>query len=158
MVFHFLKFSFYTFTLFIAILQNFRAWGRGWVWPKLVGDVRFFISQFSNFLIWMNNPSLESYYVAVFKYYAFYHFSCNFFADLSIPTSEKKYLDITQPHATPFDVFVIPIGHQWLISMWNSQKVKIVESTMLIGSVNQKLKEECLSVKIWIIIKKMYLR
>ena len=31
--------------------------------------------------IWMNNPSLESYYVVVFKYYPFDHLSYDIFAE-----------------------------------------------------------------------------
>ena len=33
--------------------------------------------------IWMNDPSLESYYVGVFKYCAFDHLSCNIYTDVS---------------------------------------------------------------------------
>ena len=95
LTFHFLKFSF---TQFLAILQNFCAWWWWW-WGGSVGYHWNFLllSAFlspnfqplngSNFWntcpIWIINPSLESYYVAVFKYYAFDHLSCDIFADIS---------------------------------------------------------------------------
>ena len=43
--FHFLEFSF---THFLAISQNFRAWGVCRVWLKFLADVSFFAFQFSS--------------------------------------------------------------------------------------------------------------
>ena len=49
---------------------------------------------------------------------------------------------IFQPHSTSFDVFGILIGHQWVISMWISQKAKKGGSIMFRESVVQKSKGE----------------
>ena len=67
----------------------------------------------------MNNLSLESYYVAVFKYYAFDHLSFDIFAGFS---------------------------------SFSSISGKIEE-----GSAVQKLEEKSFPVKIWIIVKKIWL-
>ena len=77
--FHILKFSF---THFLAISLNFCDWEVCRVWLKFLLASVFSSPNFqplngSNFWtscpIWINNPSLESYYVFVFKFYAFDH-------------------------------------------------------------------------------------
>ena len=72
----------------------------------------------------MNNPSLVSYYVFVFKYYVFDHFSCDFLLT-PIVFHQEKYLMCH--HSTLFNpklYFGIPIDHQGLIIMEISQKIK----------------------------------
>ena len=83
----------------------------------------------------MNNPSLESYCVVVFKYYAFQHFPCDTFADVSIVTSISGKI----PHVASFN----PIGH--LIARFSKKEIENVQSIL-----EQFLTHFCLD---WIIFE-----
>ena len=93
--------------------------------------------------------SLESYYVVIFKYYAFDHLSCDNFADISSFDFRKNgSCDITQPFSTPFDVFGILIGHLCVTVCRSLKKLKNEWSTMFRGSAVQNIEEKCFSAKI----------
>ena len=75
----------------------------------------------------------------------FHHFLCDMFAGVtsfSFDFRKNTTGSIFQPHSTSFDVFGILIGHQWVISMWISQKAKKGGSIMFTESVVQKSKGE----------------
>ena len=109
----------------------------------------------SNFWItcptWMNNLSSERYYVFVFKYYTFDHFSFDLFADVSIFSSisgkicHVASLNLIQLHLM-FLVYLLATNG---LSVCRSlEKLKDEGLTMFRGSAVQKLEEKCFSVKI----------
>ena len=71
----------------------------------------------------MNNPLLESYYVAVFKYYAFQHLSWDIFPDVSSFSSisiryENTLLKyIMGHHSTLFDILVNLLANNEVLKM-----------------------------------------
>ena len=109
--------------------------------------------------MWMNNPSLESYHVVVILcvwplfmwYFCWRH---NFFIDFRRNTS----CGIIQAHSHPISCFWYtywpPLGYQ---DVDLSESSKIRHELCVRGSAVQNLEEKCLSVKIWIIIKKISL-
>ena len=84
--FYFLKFSFTYFAKFPYLGGSV---GCGWnfLLASAFSSLNFQPLNGFNFwttcLIWINKPSLESYCVVVFKYYAFEHVLCDVFADVS---------------------------------------------------------------------------
>ena len=142
--FHFVKFSF---KHFLTISQTFRMICR--VWLIFLADTD--LDEQPIFPIWMNNPSLKSYYVVVFKDYAFYYFSCNFFAEVSsfLFISRKirhlALLNHVQPHLMFLVYLLVTNGLSVCRSL---KKIKNEGSTMFRGSTVQKLEEKCFSVKI----------
>ena len=108
----------------------------------------------------MNNPSLESYHVVLFKCYAFDHFSCDFLLTSAffIYFMKNTSCDVVQPHVTPFDVLVYFLATNGLSVCRFLTKLKDEKSTKFRGSVVQKLNEKCFLVKIQIVIKKICLR
>ena len=111
-------------------------------------------------LICMNNPSLESYYVVLFKYYAFDHFSCDVFADVSRFSSISKkvcHVVVSNPiqYHLMFLVYLLATN-RWSVCRFLKKLIN-ERSTMFRGSAVQKLEEKCLSVKIWKIFRKICL-
>ena len=99
----------------------------------------------------MNNPSLENYYVVVFKYYAFDNLSCDTFAEVSSFESISGKIR----HAASFNLiqhylmFLVYLLATNVLSVCGSlKKLKNEGSTIFRGSVVQKLEEKCFSVKI----------
>ena len=131
------------------------------LWLKFLAEVSFFLSQpldGSNFrttcLIWMNNLSLEIYYVVVFKYYVFDHISCDIFARACNFSSISGKIHHVASF-NPIQLYLMTIN---VISVCRSlKKLKTEGWNLFRGSVVQKLEKKCFSVKIWIIIKKICL-
>lgn len=105
----------------------------------------------------MNNPSLESYHVVLFKCYAFDHFSCDFLLTSAffIYFMKNTSCDVVQRQVTLFDVLVYFLTTNGLSIYRSLTKLKNEKSTKFRGSVVQKLKEKCFLVKIQQSLKNM---
>ena len=104
----------------------------------------------------MNNASLESYYIVVFKYLAIDYLSCNIFADASSFSSiSGKIRHVASlNHIQPHLMFLVYLLATNVLSVCRYfKKLKNEGSTMFRGSAVQKLEEKCFSVRIWTIVK-----
>ena len=54
---------------------------------------------------------------------------------------------IIYSHSTPFDVFGILTDHQWVISMWISEKAKILGVNYVQGISSSKIREKMFFTK-----------
>ena len=130
------KISFYTFPSNFA---KFTCLGGCRVWLKSLTDVSLPISTCLTNM--MNNLSLESYSVGVFKYYAFDNFSCDIFADvISFTTISGKIRHVAlrnsiQPYLM-FLVYLLAINGSSVCR--SPKKLKNERFTMLRGSAVQK--------------------
>ena len=103
----------------------------------------------------MNNPSLESYYAVVFKYFG--QFSCNNFADISSFSSISEKI-CHMALSNPIQPYLMFLAYLLATNGWSvcnlSNKRKNEGPIMFRGSGVQKLDEKCFSIQNWIYIKK----
>ena len=105
--------------------------------------------------IWMSNSSLESYYVVVFKYYAFEHLSCDSFADVSSFSliSEKISLAASFKPIWRHMARFFKKERKFFRVWWNKSWLIF----LLIGLFLSKLKQSNKKNSFWIIIEKICL-
>ena len=134
--FHLLKLSL---RHFLAISQNFRSWCGLYGMDEISSRRYLFcLSLFQQFsgsniwsscLIWMKNPSLESYDIVIFKHYALGQLYVFLLMSAVFYRFQEKYL--IWHHSTPFN----PIWRFWY-TYWSSmgyQYVDLSESLKLRG-------------------------